>query len=297
LQHLRLQLLGLKPVVLGAYEELRERLGRVDGKLRACVLCSPSNPGGDVASPEVRNELLDVCVQHGLWVISDEAYEHFVFDGAQHSSIASESSNTLLLADACGEESTPEASSMPSRRKRTSTEATICVYTASKSYGLASWRVGYMTYPRRLHEALLKIQDTLPTHASSASQRVALAAYRELGTAWVREQVATLEPIRPLIWEALRPLAEAAEFWPGRNASLASQPRGAFYYMLPVPPGMSEEAAISFLAREHGLLVLPGSAFGLSGHLRLSYGGIATPQMAEDVAARLRVGVQQLCRH
>ena len=64
------------------------------------------------------------------------------------------------------------------------------------------------------------------------------------------------------------------------------QPAGAFYYMLPLPAGLEEEEAIAILSRRHGLLVLPGSAFGLPGTLRLSYGKIGA-EVAEMAASRL----------
>lgn len=61
-----------------------------------------------------------------------------------------------------------------------------------RRYGLAGWRVGYLSYPRALDQALLKVQDTLPTHASVFSQRLALHALEELGTPWVHAQVRPL---------------------------------------------------------------------------------------------------------
>jgi aspartate/methionine/tyrosine aminotransferase len=191
-----------------------------------------------------------------------------------------------------------------------------------------------MVYPQRLHEPMLKIQDTLPTHASTSSQQVALAAFGMLGTEWVREQVATLQPVRSVIWDAVQPLfkstesrpevlrslsspteigperlaeslpEQSTESWPERltesrpegSSRSLTQPRGAFYYLLPLPPGVSEDAAVSLLAREYGLLVLPGRAFGAPGHLRLSYGGLAEKGVAVEVADRLRKGVEHLCR-
>jgi len=108
--------------------------------------------------------------------------------------------------------------------------------------------------------------------------------------------VVTLEPVRPLLWDALRPLARAAEHWKTPSTRLQKQPRGAFYYFIPIPPGLGEEAALRVLASEYGLLLLPGSAFGAPGHLRLGYGGIRGVGVAVEVAARLRSGVEQLCR-
>ena len=158
------------------------------------------------------------------------------------------------------------------------------------------------SYPASLDSAMLKIQDTLPTHASIYSQRVARAALEELGEAWVRAQVATLTPAREQLWRSVAPLYEHAAqvaraneaFSPSMEAPASApchqlptmQPAGAFYYMLPLPAGLEEEEAIAILSRRHGLLVLPGSAFGLPGTLRLSYGKIGA-EVAEMAASRL----------
>jgi len=82
---------------------------------------------------------------------------------------------------------------------------------------------------------MLKVQDTMPTHACRASQRLALAALEGLGEAWVREQVATLEPARAMLWEALAPL---------RGGGDALQPAGAFYYFVRLPGCSSRGARV-----------------------------------------------------
>jgi aspartate/methionine/tyrosine aminotransferase len=75
------QLLGLQPIVLPSLEELGPALARPESRIRACVFCSPSNPSGTVASAVACWAALDLCARYGVWAISDEAYEHFVFDG------------------------------------------------------------------------------------------------------------------------------------------------------------------------------------------------------------------------
>ena len=102
--------------------------------MRAVTVVSPSNPSGAVCGRATGAALLEACAEAGAWLIADEAYEHFVHEGPPHSSLAS-------LPGAAG--------------------LVISLHTMSKSYGLAGWRVGSICYPSRLHEALLKVQDTI----------------------------------------------------------------------------------------------------------------------------------------
>ena len=171
----------------------------------------------------------------------------------------------------------------------------VSLFTFSKSYGMAGWRVGYLVYPRRLDGALLKVQDTLLTHAPLYCQRLALAALRDLGTPWVRAQVASLAPAREALWRAVAPLFELRRAATGGapTPDKAPQSLGAFYFFVPVPEGVPEEEALRLLAEEYRLLLLPGSAFGAEGFLRLSYGALAATEV-EPVAARLAEAAARL---
>ena len=95
------------------------------------------------------------------------------------------------------------------------------------------------------------------------------------------------------------PDPESGSFMAAQRAEVVAPasltpPAGAFYYMLPLPAGVSEEAAIAYLAREHAILLLPGSAFGAPGSLRLSYGCLTDADGAAAVAARLARAVRLL---
>ena len=262
------QLLGLQPVFLDcdAHSGLPDvgalHIALQRPAVRACVLVSPSNPTGAVCPTNVVARIRADCHAAGTWLISDEAYEHFLFGSAQFSS-------PLNSLGAAGED-----------------ECVLSLHTFSKSYGLAAWRVGYLSYPVHLHDSLLKVQDTLPTHACRASQRVALAALDQLGTPWVEDRVGTLDPARRLLWEAVRPLHD----------KLTPQPDGAFYYWLPLPPHLThdDEAAVRWLAEDYNLLLLPGSAFGRPGFLRLAYGTLADADAATLIAERLSRAVDAL---
>ena len=80
------------------------------------------------------------------------------------------------------------------------------------------------------------------------------------------------------------------------DAAPPSPPPGAFYYLLPLPAGLPEDEAVRLLAADHRLLLLPGSAFGAPGTLRLSYGRLVEPEETEDVATRLADGVCHLLK-
>jgi len=155
--------------------------------------------------------------------------------------------------------------------------------------------------------------DRVREQASAAARQLHRSLAATALTSWAASgQVATLEPARAMLWEALAPL---------RSGGNALQPAGAFYYFVRLPgcssPGArvlgeggeggeaaeeersgllqtsrladceAEEEAVRRLAAEHDLLTLPGSAFGRPGHLRLSYGRLASAEEAEPIAERL----------
>ena len=270
-----IQLLGLVPRVLDCDEEglptapaLRAALEAANGRVKAVTLVSPSNPSGAVCGMDRTRALLETCREHGAWLVADEAYEHFIHEGETYHS--------------------PAGAPLPSEL----TDGVVSLFSFSKSYGLAGWRVGYASYPTRLHEPLLKVQDTLPTHATLVSQEVSAHALTALGQPWVAKQLASLIPAREALWRVLAPLHEATAGAAG--APTATRPRGAFYFLLPLPEGVDEEVAIARLAQRHGLLLLPGSAFGCPGKLRLSYGGLGDQASVDLAAERLARGVHDL---
>jgi aspartate/methionine/tyrosine aminotransferase len=289
-----IQLLGLTPVVLPGGEgarpdplALRAALSRPGSRVRAVTLVNPGNPSGALCEPARTAALLRECAAGGAWLLSDEAYEHVVHADADAGGDAAPPGGGARrgpsFASAGGAQCEPGL-----------VDGVVALHTLSKSFGLAGWRVGYLSYPASLHTPLLKVQDTLPTHAARYSQRLARRCLDELGTPWVREQVRALQPARQQLWHAAMPLYQHAEESLGAVAR-AEQPAGAFYYLLPLPASVDEEEAISLLAKQHGLLLLPGSAFGAPGVLRLSYGSLADEEVGL-AAARLSDGVQDLLR-
>ena len=288
-----LQMFGLRPRILPceaasgvpSLGALRGALDDAGGRVRAVVLVSPGNPSGTIVPEALGRAVLRECAARGVWLVTDEAYEHFTFGGDADG-------DAIPHASLAAPPTTPTGNADVDASER---ECVVSLFTFSKSYGMAGWRVGYLVYPRRLDGALLKVQDTLLTHAPLYCQRLALAALRDLGTPWVRAQVASLAPAREALWRAVAPLFELRRAATGGapTPDKAPQSLGAFYFFVPVPEGVPEEEALRLLAEEYRLLLLPGSAFGAEGFLRLSYGALATTEV-EPVAARLAAAAARL---
>ena len=132
---------------------------------------------------------------------------------------------------------------------------------------------------------LLKIQDNIPICAAIISQRLALYSL-EMGPEWVTEQVKHLVKNRAIVVEALSPLGEKA----------VKGGEGAIYLWAKLPDKNADDfEVIRWLAYKHGVVVIPGSACGCPGHVRVSFGGL----LEEDcrvAAERLRKGLEELVR-
>jgi aspartate/methionine/tyrosine aminotransferase len=232
----------------------------VTPRTRAIVTISPNNPSGAVYSEESLRAVNALCARRGVFHVSDEAYEYFTYDGARHFSPAS----------------IPGASAH-----------TISLYSMSKAYGLASWRVGWMVYPSTLEPALRKIQDTLIICPPVIAQFAAAGAM-SLGRAFVHEKVAALAQTRAMARRELSAL---------ETEGLAEIPQadGAFYFLLRIKSPLAPLPYVTRLIREHKVAVIPGDAFGLEGgcSLRLAYGALQPATAAEGVG-RFVAGVRAL---
>ena len=225
---------------------------------RAVVTVSPNNPTGAVyGEPELR-AVNEICRCHGLYHIHDEAYENFVWEGREHVSPAS--------FDA-------------------SQEHTICLYSLSKAYGFASWRIGYMVIPDHLLEGIRKIQDTLLICAPVVSQLAAIGAL-QTGSSYCRASS------RPL----LQNRATLLGLLPGLGGDCqVSEAEGAFYIMLRLRRNWDSLAVVGHLVKKYGVAVIPGTAFGMVGEcsLRVAYGAIEGVK-AETAFQRLALGLKEM---
>jgi len=232
-------------------EDVKLILGKISEKItkktKAIDIINPGNPFGAVPSKRLLIELQKLCQSHNIWLISDETYEDFVFDGKEH--ISPQGNNVINL------------------------------YSFSKCFGLAGWRVGYMSYPSTLRDALDKIQDCNPITTCQLSQKLALTCLQKCGQDWVAKKVHTLQANREEVWNAI------SDF-PG-----AIRTSGALYFMVMVP--MTGTEATAYLAKEWKVLVIPCEGCGVSNYIRISYGSLQLEQ-CKEAAAKLRQGLLAL---
>lgn len=235
--------------------QLRPDLVRraVTEKTRAVVTISPNNPTGAVYDEASLREINSICRAHGIYHISDEAYEYFTYDGARHFSPAA----------------------IPG-----SNPHTISLYSLSKAYGFAGWRIGYMVIPDHLFTSVCKIQDTILICPPVVSQFAACGAL-QVGAGYCRDKLQAIAEVREIVVDVLGQLESACTF-----------PRtgGAFYFMLKVYTKMKPMELVEQLIREHGVAVLPGAAFGVEDgcYLRVAYGALQKETVAEGVMRLVR---------
>ena len=222
-------------------------------RTRAVVTISPNNPTGAVYSKAALTEVNEICRERGIFHISDEAYEYFTYGSAHHFSPGS-------IRDAGAH--------------------TISLFSLSKSFGMASWRVGYMLIPGVLFEAVNKIQDTVLICPPVVSQYAAVGAM-QAGTAYCRDKLLSLEETRALVLEELSSLGPACQT---PNAD------GAFYFFLRLDTSIEPLNLVARLIREFGVAAIPGTAFGSRGvcELRISYGALDRDTVAEGVGRLVR---------
>ena len=256
------RMIGCRPVVVAADERYQLDLASIEAAIgprtRAVVTVSPNNPSGAVYSESDLRAVNALCTDRGLYHISDEVYEYFLFDGARHFS--------------------------PGAIAGAETH-TVCIYSLSKSYGFASWRVGYMLFPSSLLEAVKKIQDTNVICAPVVSQFAAVGVL-ETGRQWVEERIESIAAVRRIALDALSSLGERV-----------TVPRadGAFYFLVRVHRGEDSVDLAERLIRRHGIALIPGTAFGMDDgcYLRIGYGAVNAAAMEEGME-RLVAGISAL---
>jgi aspartate/methionine/tyrosine aminotransferase len=227
-------------------------------KTRAVVTVSPNNPTGVVYPAEAIRAVNALCRERGVFHIHDEAYEYFTYDRTPHFSPGS-------IDGAAAH--------------------TISLYSLSKAYGFASWRIGYMVIPDALWEAVNKIQDTLLICAPAVSQHVALAAVG-VGAPYARAHLPKLDTMRRTILAALSDPSVPCE---------APASKGAFYYFVRVHTTLDAMTLTERLIRDHRIAVIPGSAFGATEgcYLRVSFGALDEGTVQEGIG-RLVNGLKAL---
>jgi len=213
-------------------------------RTKALLWCSPSNPTGAVASPEEVEAVGRWAVEHGVWVVADEIYEHLVYGDARHVSMPVA---VPELADTC-----------------------VVVNGVAKTYAMTGWRVGWLIGPADVVRAATNLQSHATSNVANVSQVAALEA--------VRGDLSAVADMRAAFDRRRGEMVRLLDAIPGVTCP---EPQGAFYCYPSVKgvlgtslrgrtPQTSAELA-GLVLDEVGVAVVPGEAFGTPGYFRLSY--------------------------
>ncbi len=236
-------------------ERVREKLTE---KTRGLIVNTPNNPTGAVLPREVVFELAELGRERNLFLLFDETYERFTYGGKIHVSLAE-------VAEELD-------------------DAFAIVGSFSKTYAMTGWRVGYCVGPRFLMQKITEFQSHETGNPCSISQQAALAA--------LEGGVESFESMRREYEKRREYLLQGLETIPGYRCV---EPDGTFYAFPEVSASM-ERMGISgsvdyanFLIQEARVATVPGSAFGLEGHIRLSYA--TSMKNIEEALERIRTAV------
>lgn len=210
----------------------------VTAKTKALIFNSPSNPTGAVYSRAEIEALMAVCLRHNLYILSDEMYEHLIYDGRAPTCLATLS---------------PELAAR-----------TITVAGFSKTYSMTGWRMGTLVARPDIAKAAGELQSQMSSNCTTFAQYGALAALKEKDKA--RESLAAMK----VAFDRRRKAMHAGlNRIPGITCLLAE---GAFYLYPNISRfGLGSQEFCARLLEQEKVAAVPGSAFGLDGYLRLSY--------------------------
>ncbi|MEH2400836.1 pyridoxal phosphate-dependent aminotransferase [Nostoc sp.] len=244
-------------------------------KTRAVVTISPNNPTGVVYSQAALRQVNQICGvgrscvegDRSIYHISDEAYEYFTYNGVKH-----------VSPGAFGN----------------SSKYTISLFSLSKAYGFASWRIGYMVIPKHLFVAIKKIQDTILICPPVISQYAALGAlqakeeYLKSNIGALAQPAVGIAQVRQLVLDSLNRLQGLCSITPAN---------GAFYFFLKVNTQMDAFELVKRLIQEHKVAVIPGTTFGMDDgcYLRVAYGALQK-ETAKEGIERLVQGLETIVR-
>jgi aspartate/methionine/tyrosine aminotransferase len=213
-------------------------------KTKALLFCSPSNPTGSVYSPEQVEAIGKWALKHGIWIVSDEIYEHLLYDGATAPSLP------VLV---------PEMA-----------DRTIIINGVAKTYAMTGWRVGWMIGPKDVIKAATNLQSHLSSNVSNVSQQAAitaltgdLEAVHRMGKAFDRRRKLIVRLLNEIPGVMCPTPTGAFYVYPSVKGVLGKEIRGK-------RPQTSAELA-TLILDEAEVAAVPGEAFGPSGYLRFSY--------------------------
>ncbi|MGE3288990.1 MAG: pyridoxal phosphate-dependent aminotransferase [Pseudonocardia sp.] len=227
-------------------------------RTKVLLWCSPSNPTGAVASRALTESVGRWAVENDIWVVTDEIYEHLVYDGAEAASMPVV---VPELLDTC-----------------------VVLNGVAKTYAMTGWRVGWLAGPADVVKAATNLQSHLSSNVCNVAQRAALQA--------VSGPLDAVDEMRAAFDRRRRTIVELLSAVPG---VVCPTPKGAFYAYPSVQQILGKEirgvraantVELAALVLEHAeVAVVPGEAFGTPGFFRLSYA------LGDD---DLRTGVERM---
>ena len=235
--------------------DIDELEGFITSRVKGIILNYPSNPSGVTYTPEELRRIGEIAVKKDIFILSDEIYEYFSYD-QPHTSIASLSKK---IAD-----------------------QTITINGFSKSYAIPGWRVGYATGPADIINAMNNIQSHSTSNPNTIAQIAMLTALKE-SRKWIDKMIAEFKERREFMVDALN----------GLHGFRCLKPEGAFYVFPNIQYYLGNEVGgevptdtvgfSNILMDKAHVSVVPGSSFGLQGHVRISYCE-SIPRLKEAIA-------------
>ena len=195
----------------------------INAKTKAIMLNSPHNPTGKVFSPKDMKTIADLCTDHNIRVITDEIYEHIIYNDLKHQSIGS----------------------FDSMRDKT-----ITISGFSKTFSITGWRIGYVSATKELMDGIRKVHDYLTVAAPSLLQYAVLKSFN-LGKSYFKDLINRYQTNRDFLYNQLTKLGMRI-----------FKPQGAYYIFADVSQfGMDDIEFANFLVKDGGVAVVPGSSF------------------------------------
>lgn len=229
------KLAGATPVF--ALSDVESLARAVTPRTRAMILNSPNNPSGQVFSRAELKALTALAQKKNFWIISDEAYESLVFDGAEQVS--------------------------PASLSRDAAKRTVTVQTFSKSHSMTGFRVGYMCADAELVRAVARIHSHVTGNVCTFAQYGAIAALK-MGPGYADKRRTIFQTRRDLAYSLSRPIFQGYK------------PQGGFYVFADARAHLGGKLKTSgdlaaFLLKKAHVAVVPGAACGREGFLRISF--------------------------
>ncbi len=246
--YMDLQLAGLNPILVKTTQDWQLNIDAIEESIVArsvklIILNSPNNPTGAVYSEKTLRRIVDLCFEHDLYLISDETYDHFLYEDAKHFSPAQVSTDAK--------------------------ERVITIGSFSKALGMPGWRLGFLHASESFVNQALKAHDSIAICSPRPAQVLFKFAYPYFEE-FIRSQVKKLAESRSALLQRLSQLNDVFEVVPTKGA----------FYMFPKIVAErwkgKDVAFVNYLLERVHVLMIPGSYFGdpEATHVRVSFGNV-----------------------